>query len=1334
MDDLKQQFADAIVQWATALPLPVGRTRVNRRLIFGNVETARAVDKALRMRSNARCAWVVRSSSDVDAVRLRNDRPDWVDSNAALIYIVFWLPGSDGHEANFESLRDIPSVTRSDFLARSAEFVLAGEAAVRDQVLEATEAWPEKLRDRAQEHLVAAWDALRKCLRECGSERSLPYIDDVIEYLAWLSVARIPDAEWQSIPAGERARSAVRRWGNALPKLGMFKLPALASVAGICVDPTIPIPPHSRTGEKKWAALFDEILSENRAVATDFPGLEDDIAGNQTLRERLDDLSKRVPLCEDPATRDAARQALERFCQSGDSAALDNVEWLFLKDSSDRGSASQGLRGLLIARKLKSPQVNPLDRLAGDTIALFEALGGEEVRNSGIARQHVSDLRGRAAVNRADALIIAESLRSLAGGILPPGATDADRLLFLKLLSSVDRDPADLEKLARAWERHGRPDADAPIVADSLLLGLLRLSHARFIQGAKTDHMQTMRAVGDGVSELDLSVQVEGRRASLRFPATDWSLERRTSIHEWLRDKVRPLYFESDSVSDEDEENSTSITVDVACVVNEKAHPFGAIDLTIRNRTAALLAASRSPTLSSMHSATTASPSRIIDELFVSSTASSRAEDPDDDALREAWTAWFRACGAGDGWAKVAIVAPLPRAARVWVEEWTRALVEISVTSTSQTELAEILERIPKLAQAGALKEMQRLAARMGELQREVLPTRFVSVNGVRKLLSLCTGILSKDGSARHLVLTPHHPLVLRLRLVGEDLLAEALQRLWTSGWDRETLDDLEGALDDWGLPEPIHCYGAWDGDPLVFDAWADEGFALFSRLGIGREIDSVTLGATRVASEIRKYGDLFPALADRLQLRLLADNRGQWAWRVLEEALRSARFTADVQIVTDLAARQPLHLDLIAQREAMFSNVLEPGSDGAPPRLRIRRSDPAHPRKDPVHISAVVGDLVEQLRSSITLQVAPSQTAQYDVFDRRVFFYEPVPELHDYSFVVSDPPDRLSLAVARAVALAASHPAEVFCERYSFDESRCLFPLQSLQRGAHWLILASRQPLYRAIQQCRTSTLLDFHSGVERGRPFHICVGLDSDRASQAADRLRGLVGSLVKHTLSNDEARGVLDAARALAPGLAIRCVGSSGSIELSGLLGLLLSARATRDALDQGLLIALDQHRDLLTGAGQLSDLLTIGLLDGAVRVGVVEAKFSTATLRPDSAPIQEASRQVLSTVQRLTQFTLDHPLILRTRARLARTIIQRIHLGAPAPDRSPNWSALLKAILDPSVPIVVRAAPIAVHAWSIASDTAAAIQAVPCGGEVHIHDRIETIAALRQLTAL
>src|SRR5271167_879056 len=108
MPDVQQQVVDTIVQWALRLEPPAGQIRVNRKLLFGDPDISRAVARALQPRSSDRCAFVVRNSTDPDAVRLRNERPSGVSTDAALIYLVFWLPGRSGHERNFESLRDFP--------------------------------------------------------------------------------------------------------------------------------------------------------------------------------------------------------------------------------------------------------------------------------------------------------------------------------------------------------------------------------------------------------------------------------------------------------------------------------------------------------------------------------------------------------------------------------------------------------------------------------------------------------------------------------------------------------------------------------------------------------------------------------------------------------------------------------------------------------------------------------------------------------------------------------------------------------------------------------------------------------------------------------------------------------------------------------------------------------------------------------------------------------------------------------------------------------------------------------------------------------------------------
>jgi hypothetical protein len=752
--------------------------------------------------------------------------------------------------------------------------------------------------------------------------------------------------------------------------------------------------------------------------------------------------------------------------------------------------------------------------------------------------------------------------------------------------------------------------------------------------------------------------------------------------------------------------------------------PLGTVELLLQSRTLDFVKHSRHKSLVSVKYDGEPSPSRFLGELFETTDAEVGAEDPRDDALRTAWTEYVRALGDDSGWEAVASVAPLPQAVTKWVGAWASLVASAGATAHVDDELRRIDEQ---LEQDDA--DVKTLIQRRKQLLKSRQDAPHLDVPTVRSLLRLCTGRTESQGRVRRVVLTPHHPLVLRLRLIGDEILAATLKQLWAGGWDERTLDDLEAALDEWGLPEPLHCYGFWDGEPLVFEGWLQGDFALFSALGSGREFDAQDIAVRQIGRELERYGSLFPAAADRLRLRLLGDSRGQWAWNVLKERLDAPGFAADVELLTDLPHRQPLVIDEYARTDEQRSRAFEPRADGELPKVRVMRVKPASSTSSEVHVAAVVGDVIEQFRSSVTPTAIENGTSAYGMFDARVFFQEPVPDLRDYSFLVGDAPDELSRAVARAVAVAAGQPNQVFRERYSFDPTKCRFPLERLQRNAHWLVLASRQSLYRAVQQSGTATLLDFYSATERRRPVHVCVSLDKRNADQDIERLRLMMAALIGSEIGLTESKAVLDAARTLAPGLAIRCVAATGGVDLSGLIGLLLSARATEVESPGGLLLALDQHRDLLAGRGQLSDLLRIHAVGRSVRIDIVEAKFSTGALSPQSAALAEAQQQVRSTVERLAQFALNHPLMLRTRSRLARAIVHRIHLSVSGVKHA---NELLEAVLDPEVQIEIGGTGSGwIHAWSVDGATQDSGAVLSSGETIRIHGRDTTI---RQLGAL
>lgn len=162
---------------------------------------------------------------------------------------------------------------------------------------------------------------------------------------------------------------------------------------------------------------------------------------------------------------------------------------------------------------------------------------------------------------------------------------------------------------------------------------------------------------------------------------------------------------------------------------------------------------------------------------------------------------------------------------------------------------------------------------------------------------------------------------------------------------------------------------------------------------------------------------------------------------------------------------------------------------------------------------------------------------------------------------------------------------------------------------------------------------------------------------------------------------------------------------------------------------------RRRQTRHGRGQLSDLLRIRIVEKHVYIDVVEAKFSTGAMSLKSSAVTEAQHQVRSTIERLAQFSLDHPLILRTRSRLARAIVHRIHLGASVPNRAKHSKELLEAVLDPHVKILVGgSATGSIHAWSVDGSTQDIGTVLPTGESVHIHSRDITLLQLRALKQL
>jgi hypothetical protein len=213
--------------------------------------------------------------------------------------------------------------------------------------VDAAKAWGKNA-ERAGEHLRLGWTAVRKCLRLGfgGVQRSIPFCRRLEDYGGFLRESLVPNEEWQATPLKDRAARMLRRWGEALPQLSMFHIPALASVLRVEVDPA---KKPGRQVEAFWESKLEKILAENIDAALDPSSLHDRIAGKLTVEERLKHL-KDIDLSSS-ATQREARDALIKFCQDEDSNALSVVDWLFFKEKlQGERQSSLGLKGLLIAR------------------------------------------------------------------------------------------------------------------------------------------------------------------------------------------------------------------------------------------------------------------------------------------------------------------------------------------------------------------------------------------------------------------------------------------------------------------------------------------------------------------------------------------------------------------------------------------------------------------------------------------------------------------------------------------------------------------------------------------------------------------------------------------------------------------------------------------------------------------------------------------------------------------------------------------------------------------------------------------------------------------------
>ncbi|WP_141323410.1 hypothetical protein [Myxococcus sp. AB025B] len=1308
-------MADTLARW---LRLRVGagsEGRRNFRLVCAPASLRPQLQQHLDAEPGGKIRWYVRESSAPDAVKLRHGRPADVPSDACIGYVLLWEEGSAAADRNAQSLRDIAQYDVADLLV-DPQFELPLEAAIRTRCMQAADAWDLQTRTRLKEHLGAAWDGLRTALRlgPRRRDRALRLVDNLERWGNFLHRCQVPDAEWAGCPPEQRAGLLLSRLGNSLPELGLFTLPALASVLGVTTDPKErPLSP-ARTGERRWGEHLEEMLLENFQWAADAGALSDTLAGKRTLREQLEALVLKGGVrLSSTGGQEAAAEALESFCREHTPGALEQVEWMFYEDPRNRRSRSMGLAGLLIARGRREARDNPVEKLAMDTVReLGAVVAGGDAACEPLVRDAQASAAGRQILVSA-----LNELGSSTGQALPEN--------WKRLLEGVqlpDVVPERLRTLSERWMAIDRKESPDETIAPTLLLGLARLL---------AEHTSEETAADEAASATRLGLALREDPAIQAQFTVDSSLPQ--ALRAWLRDKVREACEDPDVTEDELAlREQDSLSFEVSRLVGNKMQRLGTVlvqwtaaDREVRRGTVETVLRSRELQLDDGFRA----PSGMA-LLRLSSRLTSKA-GPSSDALNTAWGEYVRDLGVNPAEPSrfpevLDLIAPTGDAAKRLVEAWQGQVEQAASRSAEQLleEKARLQEAMMAAVVAGDLVLAQSLGQQLKVLPPPTASTPNMGIDEARRLLETETWRLVRGAIMERLVLSPHHPLVLRLRVLSDVLLTQVIEALWRRTWPSSAHEDLKDALAGWELPEPQHAYGYRPEEPLVFDGWVS-GHAVYAPLREERGTDARALGLRATREVVNRFARLFPAAADRIQVRVHGDTDGRWAWGLFGTSAETASLRANLDLVTPLPSRTLTAFETGALSSGDGLLAYEPGPEGASPQRRFRRVRTDAPSAE-MHLSLLLADRVAAFSARLG-EASPSE-ATTNAWDTRLFFHEPRPETVDYQVILSERPDQLSLAVSQAVARTCGHKAPRL-EMFSFDPEAVGPILRDEQRRGRWLVLVSRYPAYRAVQACENvTTLLDFASRLEGGRPVHVAVSLGQERQEECAASLERAVRTLLGNLPCSG--RSLLARARSIAPGLALQALCSS-QVALEGLLGLLLTQSQVN--VPGTLVLSLDQHQHLLGGTGILADLLVLAERDGGFQLAVSEAKFTTLQVTTSSEPVSKAQRQVRVTRDRLDRFVARHPLAAMPRAALVRAAVQQVHLLDRTLDveRRRTLAKMLARLADPEVPVTISPEDqTAIHVWSWHEGTLAGIHSLN-GIPTHIHSRTETTQALQSL---
>ncbi|MFO0560249.1 MAG: hypothetical protein U0269_19690 [Polyangiales bacterium] len=1267
------RVATLIAKWIRQRPIREGTLRTNIRLVFGSSLGAQVAAQLAADNDTGR-AYLVRHSSDEDAVALRNDRGG-VGTDKTLVYVVFWQSGS-GHDRNAQSLMDLPATDEHE-LVRDMSLVFNEADKMEARCRAAAEQWEAASRSRAEARLVEAWRALWTCVRtRAGGQRgSVPFARTLGHLLRFLDRAWIDDAVWDALPVAERAEALTRQWGAALPELGLFRTTELAALVGIPTSTAKRVSRQPRQDE--WCDAIEELLSDNLEYAQDPALLGEKLAGKRSLEDQLERYKEQW-LVRDRAGQPAALTALAQFCHRENDNALERVEWLFHESADSLRTPRRGVMGLLTARNA-GPRPTPIEVIHMDTRRLFDDVLRDE-RHAALrdAMQQWLDRsmkRGVDGWRALHGLLHASDSESLP---VIEGLDRAHSETWVETLSESERPRS--ERFARRWKRLA-DDAErtgAPVRAPTLLLGVARLLARSYVAG---------EAVAEGVHSIELEYEQDHRPVRCCFdPANiEKSCEQLRQFAGQIYEKIpRPETEAGDEEQAESEPLLCTVWRSVLSADNAtKRSQLGAIELQIdevalrrHQLTCARLERWTGPAIGED---SRKGVMMAIDKAIGSAPRTVSLPD----SLEAVWRRYADSRGPDtDASAWVDLVAPAPNEIFAWVDAWADE-VERSTRGGGET-IESLTEQREAAIEREDLVQAKRLKARIDEL-RARHPEGQRTVEEVRALLSLFT-IEVGDGDQRtHTLLTRLHPVVSRLWIIEDRTLLSAIQQLVQHTWPIDAQGDIVRPLRDWGWPEPLHCFGAMHGKPFVFDRWIDGHWAMFARHDTTQGDAVVPYGVSAVAAQVDEYARLFPAAAQRLHVRIDGDRDGAWAWGILQRTVLqgdSLIAGVDVDLVTDIDDRAPTMIDRALIEDSGHRSAFEPGRDGAPPRVRVRRVRSDSSETFAPHLALVIGDKLRALRSELEHELPREPMAER--WHRSAMFHQSICVPGDNaSSVVRDPVDAFATAVARAVGVVTGVRGSTWMEVQTTDPTHCEAGIRRAQRGAHWLVITSRRPLFTAVQRlgATVSTLLDYRSEVERGRPVHVCVSLNAERSSHDLATLRAGLKQIVP-TLTDARTLSLVALAQKIAPGLAIQCVSSLGGPELTGLLGLLLSADVSMERNEGAALLSLDRHRELV-GSKMRTDLLEIRPGHGEVRLGLIESKASRRGIDTGAAAVDKARQQLAQSRETLKRLTIDHPFAERLRGDLLQAMAEQALASAD----SRKWNELIELLQRPSVRVVL-----------------------------------------------